>query len=929
MKAIYLVGLVSLAALAWILVQTPSAEAALGTITVTVQDYQGNPLPDAYVCLENATRCYQARTDGNGRATFSNMRLLDTYRLNVTYLGIKNVRVFENWNYSNPAHPKTFRTGVFNVRICVRSSGGIQPIQGASLEIRSTLTDPDVNLEQTTGADGCATFPRLPGNGTLYTYNATFNHQVFGVRIATGETNLNLDVNSFDDNLIDLPLYRLRLTLRDRADRPVQGLETRLWRGEKSGSPQMTASSDSSGVVVFSLLPEGRYIYDVVYKGDVLFTVPSPENINSNRDRPPVKLPLTRLSVEVYDLKNKPLSSYTAPSYELTARLYADANLYFEARERGGVISVGYVYDERDYRLILLFEGQEVFSGILRSDDIKTGTVRVQARFGDFSLSLDSSGFFGTLPRILQRASIRLEAGNYRVEERLGGEGVILLRDKPLVKYSYTILLDGVNIGSGEITPAHGEPRQLRPKPYRVSALAVSLDDKPIAGSLKLIYGGESIGTVNLPREGASIEGLLKLSYSYSFTYMDVEVARGEVRPEEVEAGLLNIRASVADVKAKLLDNTGEESLAGAIAALYVASYRQEGLADEEGVVSFSDAPLTTATLSIHYQGIRVYSSPVTYSPEQRLLEIRGTGVYTISFTVLDGEGEPLTDTIFKMNVGSLSVARTMKDDNVLTLKLVPNGTLSLSLEYMGVNVFTGSHRPLRNGENVEITAKVYPLRLEVYFHGSAGKDLLDGARLHVDLEGRRLATLEARRGVAEARLPAGNYLVLAEYKGSAVADRVLALTGSQKIVIETSVFGVSLKVLKLNGSPAANLSLRLVKEGDGETLEGLTTDEAGSASTLLPTGIYKVVYGEGERMVAVRLPVNTVSSYTLLYGETWSNYLYPLIAAPALGAVSIYCLYSSFRLKSQARRSRTLAEEGKGVREWARRGRERLRKNV
>ncbi len=916
----------ALAALALILLQTPTAEAA--TITITVQDYHGNPLPGAYVCLQNATGCYQAVTNNNGIATLQNMNLTQEYDLlNITYLGVK-VKGFTNWNYSNPSHPKTFRTGVFNLKICVVSWGGVQPIQGATVEVRSTATEPDVNVEQQTGSDGCATFPRLPGNGTLYNYNATYSHQVFQLRIGSSEQTVSLNENNYDNITVPLPLYRLRLTLQDREGRPIQGLQTLIWREEKTGQPRMTATSDQGGVVVFSMLPQGRYIYEVVYKGDTIYSVDPPELVTDNRDRGPIRLPLTRLTVEVYDLKNKPLTAYTK-SYQLVARLYADSRLYLEAGESGGVLSLGYVYDERDYRLILLFEGQEVASSILQSGDIQTGTVKVQARFGDFTITLDSIGFFGGLQKIIsQKSSIRLSVGGYRLTEPFSG-GSITLRDQPIVKYSYAIILDDLVIGEGELTPPHGESIRVRPTSYTVSARASSLDDKPVAGVLKILYRGEALGTVDIAREGGRIEGLAKLPYRYSFTYMGVEVASGGLEAEAVVAGELFIRAGVADVRVKILDNAGENPLAGAMATLTVASYRQDSLTDGEGLASFPDAPLATGTITINYQGVKVYSSPVTFSPEQRLLEIRNTGVYTMTFKILDGEGGPLTGAEFKLNVGTLSVAETLREGDELTLRLIPNGTLSLSVNYMGVNVYTGSHRPLRNGELVEIVAKVFRLQVEVYAVGMEGRELLRGARLLFEREEKRLAEAGTDGGSATLRLPAGDYTIRVNYKGVPVADRLVSLTGTQKIVIEAAVYGFAVKVFGLDGSPAANLTVRLLLEGSDQPIEELKTNSEGAASTILPGGLYTIVYGEGDAVNTVKVPVKSASSHTLLYGEARSNSLYPLIAAPALVALSIYGLYNSFRIKSRARQPSTQPRERRGASEWVRRSRERLRKNV
>jgi protocatechuate 3,4-dioxygenase beta subunit len=922
MKVLLLACIAALAALSLILTHTPTAEAA--TITITIQDYHGNPLPSANVSLSNSSGTFSASTNSNGIATLNNMNTTIPYNLTITYLGII-VREFTNWI---PGSSNIFRTGVFNVRICVQSWGGVQPVQGAIVRVRSTQTTPQKDDTQQTGSDGCATFPRLPGNSTVYTYNATYNHQVFQLQISNSTT-VNLTENNYNNNNIILRLYRLRLTLQDREGRPVQGLQALLWRGEKSGQAHLTATSDQNGVAVFSLLPQGTYIYEVVYRGDTIYSVDPPEIVGNNRDRGPIKLPLTSLTLEVYDLKNKPLTSYTK-NYQLVARLYVDARLYLETSEDSGVISMGYVYDERDYRLTLLFEGQEVANSVLQSDDVQAGTVRVQARFGDFTITLDSAGFFGNLPKIIsQKSSVRLSVGGYQITEPFSGGNTVTFRDHPIVRYNYTIILDGLVIGEGGLTPAHGESSRVRPSSYTVSARASSLDDKPVAGVLKILYRGEALGTVDVAREGGRIEGLARLPYRYSFAYMGVEVASGDLGAEAVEAGELFIRAGVADVRARILDYAGANPLTGALATLTVASYRQDSVTNEEGLASFPDAPLATGTITIHYQGVKVYSSPITYSPEQRLIEIRNTGVYTMTFKILDGEGAPLTGAEFKLSVGTLSVAETLREGSELTLKFIPNGTLSLSVNYLGVNVYTSSYRPLRDGDIVEIVGKVYRLQVEVYAMGMEGRELLRGAQLLFEMEDRSLAEASADTGSAALRLPAGDYVVRVSYKGVPVADRLVTLTGTQKIVIEAAVYEFALKVFRLDGNPAANLIVRLLREGTDEPIEELQTDSEGAASTIIPGGVYNIVYGSGDAINTVKIPVKSASSQTLLYGEARSNSLYPLIAAPVLVALSIYGLYNSFRVKSRARPPSTQPRERRGASEWVRRSRERLRKNV
>jgi len=898
-----------------------------GTITITVRDYHGNPLPDAYVCLRNETACYQAKTGSNGQATWSGMELLEQYDLNVTYLGIK-VREILGWNYSRAADPKDIRTGVFDVKICVVSAGGLEAVQGASVGIMSVETNPDVNRRSTTQSDGCVTFQRLPGNGTSYQVNATFQHQVFNLRIEGPTIDLSLDRDNYDRTVVELPLYRLRLTLQDRSARPVRDLVVNLWRGEKAGPPQLSQTSDASGLAVFRLLPSGRYVYEVAYRGDVIYTVDPPENLDRNRDRS-ITLPLTPITLELYDQKNKPLTSYPPPGFRLTVRFFADSRLYFEATEQSSTtINAGYFYDERDYRLVVLFEGQEVFSGVIRAEDVKSGRVQAKIRFGDFSVALDTAGLYGNLPKIMQRAVLRLEAGTYTLQQTFGGGLTTTLRDQPLVEYSYQLLIDGSVIGEGAVAPAHGEARQVRPTLYSLRLNASSLDQRPVAGRLRLTYGNELVGELELSREGVVIDGLVKLPYRYVFIYEGVEVAGGTVEQQDLESGRYTIAAAVGDVRARILDNAGKEPLRGALVSLTVATYGEEGATDEEGWILFRDAPITSAFLTVYYQGIKVYSAPINLDPQAREVVISGTGVYDVRIMVRDGVGEPLGGAEVKLAVGTLVVKRSLAENATVALSSVPNGTATITVTYLEVPVYSASHRIMRNNEEIEIVAKVYPLSLEIYARTRGGNSPLDAATVNIMSEERAMATLTSKNGRAGVKLPAGNYLVYVSYMGARVGDRLVSLTGSQKIVVETTVYEVVFTVLDLDGKPVADLDLNIIREA-GDVATHVKTGSDGSGSTLLPEGIYSVEYGEGESRSSIKLGVNSVRTWTLLYGNIRAYRLAPLITAPLLVAISIYGLYSSFRRKPKTRPAPTERGRQESASTWTQKERRRLRRNV
>jgi len=914
-----LITVTSLALLAWILSHTPVAEA--GQIIVTVQDFDGNPLPNANVTLQNSTGSYSDMTDSGGRAVLNDMKVNDRYTLTVKYLGIE-VRIFNDWNYSNTYHPKTFKTGVFNTRVCALTSGG-RPVPGAAIEVRSDMTSPSITREVVAGGDGCVTFYRLPGNGTMYVLNASYIHSGLGVKVEGEERIINLSENNYKDLSVKLPLYRLRLTLRDRGGEAVPGLSVSLWRDDEQR--RISTTSGSNGVAAFDLLPVGRYYYEVSFRGEEVYSPGSAVRVDGDRDLG-VDLPLTRLVVEVLDLKSKPLASYTRPPV-LAATLYVGATVYLEATG-GGVISLGHVYDERDYILILSFEGQEVFSGPITSEEVRGGRVRVQARFGDFTLVLEGSGLFGDLRRIMiQRASITLTVGDYEVSGSFRGTESVTLRDQPLVAYTYVLVMDGLEVGSGELTPRHGEASTVTPALYTLSVRVSSLDGRPVAGAISLYYSGGEIGSLDIPKDGGAVKGLLALNYRYAFNYRGVVVASGELVRDDVIAGEIRIPAAVGDVRVRVLDNAGVEPLGGALASLSAASYREDALVDHEGFASFPDAPLTSATVTIYFHGVKVYSAPIALTPEQRSIEIRGTGVYTLTFAVHDGEGEPLTGTELRISVGELSITERLEVSNELTLKLIPNGTLTVSVSYMGVNVYSGIHRPLRYGEKVELKVKTYGLQVQVYYRGREGSEPLSGALLVFNRDEGRLLEVEAAAGSAALKLPAGNYRIQVYYKGVQVADRIITLTGVQKLAVETTVYRVSFIVLGLDGVPIANASLKLTSQG--RLAEELVTGADGTASAVLPEGIYEARYGVGGFFASARLPVNSASGWVLLYGDDRGRGLAPILAAPPLTAIAFYGMYKSLKVKA---RPGAPSGENAGARRgssWAQRSRPRLKRNV
>lgn len=864
------------------------------TISLTILDFHGNPVPNAFVEIRNSTHHPNATTNTLGQVSFSNMNTSLVYTLTVKFM---NVTVYTNatWNYTK--HGGNVRVNVFKPVVCAKSSDGQDPVPGAVVKLSTTATDPDFESSQTAGADGCTTFTQLPS--TAYTFNVSY--RTLGVKVESIDSRtISSSAYQFTFNLA---LYRLILIAKDADGNPVANVRVSIWRGTATGPPPLEGVSNEQGELRIKLLPSGSYVLKMFYKDDQIYDGSgTPISINSNLERT-FNLPLKKLTMTL-----KSLSGRLASSYTLQLKLYAGSVTYATSTTSNGVASFGHVYTGRSYTYEVLFEGNVIGSGTI--DREKIGDLEVVVNIGRFFVRLDDSEILEGLRPVLVGSIIELSVGSFRSGGEFDGSKEVVFDEHPFVRYSYEIRIGDSVIKRGELTPVrNGQEIRVKPDAYSVTIEVVTIDERRMDGTVRLfVLGSRNVGDFNVEGGRASINGLLRLGYRYLVKYMDVDVAEGEIQSSDL-GSTIRVVARVGDVGITVYNSKGDRPLPSAVVKLEIARYSAFKVADSQGKVVFQDVPLSKVLVTVSFRGIKVHSNYYYFSPDARALTITGTAVYDVLVSVRDGENDPLVGGELRFSIGDYVETKALASREPTVLELVPNGTALFTVNYLGVDVFEGQHKIQSDGETIDLRVKVYTMRVQVMMQTFQKPVPLDRAKVVFETKGKKVYEGETSNGLIAVKLPAADYLVSAMYLGKFVGSKSVTHDQTKYIEILTNVYEASLKFFKLDGSPLAGQRIALMSDGY-QVLEG-TTSEGGEFHTFLPQGKYEVIV-KGEAQSSYPLSVEGLTTLRYLYiGKLDSTVsAIPIAAGGALLGVSAFALSkghisSSFRQKTTQRQPR------------------------
>ena len=891
-------------------VQTAHADGNIVSVTITVQNGLGEPLPNANVTAyytNNNTKVPNTGGREGSKITGSDgkavLKLVNgtsgaSYQIKVTYMGLLlNVTDFDCETKCSLTSFSVKLT-VYHLTIKVLSNAG-DPVQGAKLNVTSSLTNPNaIATNQPTGSDGTLVVRNLPAG---IEYSIAVSYTAVGNVKVTGSTTFTLSTTSASVE-IRLPLYRLSMKVQDMDGNPISGATVELL---KDGGTLLSLNSGTDGLVTFKLLPGGTYSLrfkigseQVDERRDVV--------LSGDRDLGGLTLPVRKLSLLLRSLNDKPLTGF-----QLTVKLIYEGSDYRSAGTSTDTIDFGYVRADRDYTVKVLFEGHTVYEGRLRGDDIRTD-LPLKLSFGNFGISLNLEGLFGNLPRLLRSSvnvKLTVEGGSFSLE-RLLSDASTLITDHPLVPYRYQLLYLGSVIGEGTLRPQrNGDLLTVRPETLDLNVRLLSLEGRPVSGTLVISIGNAEVGRVQLAAEGGRVQGLVPLSYSYRAIYMGVQVAEGEISKDALRSGRVELRVRVLDLTVRVLDYDGEVPLEGALVALQVGGYRDLKATNATGQAVFSNVPYSKANVTVRYKGVDVYGAEVEYRLEEKSVMISKTRVFRVHLNALTGEKSPLPEGRYVIEIGEFRSEGELDEQGRATVRLVPGGIVRVTVYFKGVLVRQSEEKVDEQDERLELATKVFTRAAEVlYLDLEGNRKGLGGVRVEYRLKGSNelIANVTTDdRGRAVALLPASEYVVVYSYLGVEVSRKEVSHMARLEEEVELPVYEVSYRVLDVEGSPVGNLTatfLLLQQKGGFKQVLKQHLDPSGAGTAIIPAGKYLVRFNSTSWTQEAGLEVNGPGTRNIaLVPQRTLQGGVPYIVSAALVAVAAIGILKSLSVRRGA----------------------------
>jgi len=889
-------------------VQTAHADGNIVSVTITVQNGLGEPLPNANVTAYYTNNTKVPNTGGRegSKITGSNgqavLKLVNgtsgaSYQIKVTYMGLLlNVTDFDCETKCSLTSFSVKLT-VYHLTIKVLSNAG-DPVPGAKINVTSSSTDPNaIATNQPTGSEGTLVVRNLPTGG----YSIDVSYTAVGNVKVTERTIFTLSATSTSVE-IRLLLYRLSMKVQDMDGNAISGATVELL---KDGGTLLSLNSGTDGLVVFKLLPGGTY--------SLRFKIGSEQVderrdlvLSGDRDLGELTLPVRKLSLLLRSLNDKPLNGF-----QLTVKLIYEGSDYRSAGTSTDTIDFGYVRADRDYTVKVLFEGHTVYEGRLRGDDIRTN-LALKLSFGNFGILLNLDGLFGNLPRLLRSSvnvKLTVEGGSFSLE-RLLSDASTLITDHPLVPYRYQLLYLGSVIGEGTLNPQrNGDLLTVRPETLDLNLRLLSLEGRPVSGTLVIGIGNAEVGRVQLAAEGGKVQGLVPLSYSYRAIYMGVQVAEGEISKDALRSGKVELRVRVLDLTVRVLDYDGEVPLEGALVSLQVGGYRDLKATNATGQAVFSNVPYSKANVTVRYKGVEVYGAEVEYRLEEKSVLISKTRVFRVHLNALTGEKSPLPGGRYVLEIGEFGSEGELDEQGRATVRLVPGGNVRVTVYFKGVLVRQSEEKVDEQDERLELATRVFTRAAEVlYLDLEGNRKGLGGVRVEYRLKGSNELIADVTtddRGRAVALLPASEYVVVYSYLGVEVSRKEVSHAARLEEEVELPVYEVSYRVLDVEGSPVGNLTatfLLLQQKGGFKQVLKQHLDPSGAGTAIIPAGKYLVRFNSTSWTQEAGLEVNGPGTRNIaLVPQRTLQGDVPYIVSAALVAVAAIGILKSLSVRRGA----------------------------
>jgi len=871
------------------------------TLTIRVKTLDQKSLKDALVKLINMTgdengEIGKGKTDSKGEVSFKIHKYPENqnYKILVYYpdtyeAGSDGIEIGAN-NVDKDIMVKVISEWMIKVQ---SKSEAKDPVPSANVTIVFKQDGSIIyRVSKLTNENGEAKFGPLPYE--------TYNLLVKWKNLEKTENKLpDLEDNVVKSHVVELPLYRVTLSIVDRKGSPVEGVEVEL-REELDKSPAATATSNSNGLAIMKLIPTNTEYYVIArLKGITVYTSSEKEIKVLNDDvSEKIIVNAIKLNITVMDYDGEDILK----DYTFAGKLFKDGREVGSASSEKGVIRFGHTPFE-NYDLKIMLGGITVYSGKYEvKDESAEGTVK--AWFYDIEIRVNASAIVNA--SITKSLVGELRAPGLRFEFQTKDWEASIMNVPKFDEYVASLFYSGREVfrTEGLRISEENQVLWLNMKGYRLNITTMNLDDEPVSADIVVVL--EGVGRITSFKTGVDGRGspgrLLPLTYRLE-AYIDGMPTGVETIDLTADKSIM-MRLFLRNVYFKIFDRDGEAALGNISLTLMHGKFSRSGRYLGNGTLLVGDLPLGEYSLIVTYYGFKVLEDYVEISPENRLLELKAPGVLDLELIFLDSDKKSLDQGRAVVSFGEYEFEGDIDEDGRAVFKNLPNITLSIAAFYRGIKlqIEPSEIDLVRDDMKVAITCSVHSFEAGI-LRGD-GKHLEEGlAMLYVNNMLLETYNLAEKNKILE-RLPEGDVRVEIKYRGR---NAGLFNTYLEKSMLGLTIYSTiyPVEILVRNPDGRAVGGARLLVEDEMGVIAEAVSGADGTIRLLLPAAEnYNAILKIGNETYGFRLTVEKSKSLSFLRPAPYKMGFEMTIVASAINLmISGYAISRLPRGRQQPRR--------------------------
>jgi 5-hydroxyisourate hydrolase-like protein (transthyretin family) len=732
-----------------------------------------------------------------------------------------------------------------NITYVVKTADGSTPIPGAVVKLNGTA-------QATTNSLGEATISANPlaNNGVTVEFR--------GILVYSNIVNTTL-VDPSPPYVVTLRVNVATLTVRVVSNTGID-VPRAVVSLEYGVNLKNTTVTGSDGRASIPLMPYTTYRVKVSYRG---YDVEDSDREFSG-GLITVSAALFRMTVNVLDASNNGVPGSLVKIWYGPKPTGNNTGFSSGTTDSGGVVRLDLLPDG-EYHLEVEYKDENVYTSPSRVViDGASITYNARTDLIRYSLTVYDADGSDVISGSQYRISAELLRGSYRYSEATTTTGIL---DLGIVKpREYTLVL---RLGEYEVfrdTVSAPADNNVRAKFYDI-LVRVEAPRTPSEPLLREVGLKMNLGTVftlegTTRDSGISFNNVPAGRYRYEITHGPYTIGSGEVNVD-AEGKRITLTPTLNTLTLNIKNADGE-AIAG---KAYLTTYQGARIgvydADEDGVVRVSDLIPIMYSVYVEYRGVRVLDQVeivLDSNKEESLL----TKVYNIVLELLDSDGKDhLAGASLTVEGGSIVETGESGENGTVSVKNLPVGQYSVSIEYLGVPVHREDLR-VDASKNFKINAKsVVDVDIEVV---DSESNPLESGSVEIVFGRARFSGEVADGKTRFENVPAGGYRTVVNYLGFVVYDKPITISVDEdKIRILASVYYLTIVAKKADDTP---LTGSQVKASASNRLIGQAiTDSGGRAELKLPKGDYSLdVFYQG---VAVSSQIVSVAESSSINIQT------------------------------------------------------------